>query len=85
MYPSYKAVAGFQEEKAAEISFNWALEAEKMHALLYQKSKLAVDQGKDAVLEAIHVCSVCGYTVEGDAPEKCPICGAAKEKIKAFQ
>ena len=25
------------------------------------------------------VCSVCGYTAEGEAPEKCPICGAVKE------
>ena len=25
------------------------------------------------------VCSVCGYTVEGEAPEKCPICGAVKD------
>jgi rubrerythrin len=27
------------------------------------------------------VCSVCGMTVEKEAPEKCPVCGAAK---KAF-
>ena len=25
------------------------------------------------------VCSICGYTAEGEAPEKCPVCGAAKE------
>lgn len=84
MYPAYKAVATFQEEKAAEVSFNWALEAEKTHASLYQKSKRAVDQGKDAVLASIQICSVCGYTVEGDAPQNCPICGASKEKFKAF-
>ena len=28
---------------------------------------------------AKYVCSVCGYTVEGEAPEKCPVCGAVKE------
>lgn len=28
------------------------------------------------------VCSICGYTHEGDsAPDKCPICGAAAEKF----
>ena len=26
-----------------------------------------------------YVCSVCGYTVEGEAPDRCPICGAVKE------
>ena len=30
------------------------------------------------------VCQVCGYTVEADeAPEKCPVCGAPKEKFTA--
>ena len=29
------------------------------------------------------VCSVCGYTVEGDsAPEKCPMCGVSGDKFK---
>ena len=31
------------------------------------------------------VCSVCGYTVEGEAPEKCPICGAVKEVFTAME
>ena len=28
---------------------------------------------------AKYVCSVCGYTAEGEAPETCPVCGAVKE------
>ena len=29
------------------------------------------------------VCTVCGYTEEGDhAPEKCPICSASSDKFK---
>ena len=28
---------------------------------------------------AKYVCSVCGYTVEGEAPDTCPVCGAVKE------
>ena len=28
---------------------------------------------------AKYVCKVCGYTAEGEAPEKCPVCGAGKE------
>ena len=28
---------------------------------------------------AKYVGSICGYTAEGEAPEKCPVCGAAKE------
>jgi len=84
MYPAYKAVAQFQGEKSADTSFTWALEAEKIHLSLYKKAKTAVDKKKDVALQPIHVCTVCGYTVEGDAPEKCPICNALRDKFKTF-
>jgi rubrerythrin len=84
MYPVYRSVAQFQGEKAAETTFTWALEAEKIHASLYKKAKEAVDQGHDVVLGPVQICGTCGYTVEGDAPDKCPICGAAKDKFKTF-
>jgi rubrerythrin len=84
MYPAYKAVAQFQGERAAETTFTWALEAERIHLSLYKKAKQAVDQGKDVALGPVQICSTCGYTVEGDAPDKCPICGAARDKFKAF-
>jgi len=84
MYPAYKKVAEFQGEKGAKISFTWALEAEKIHASLYRKAKQAVDRGEDVDLEPIQICEVCGYTVEGDAPERCPICRALKERFKTF-
>ncbi len=35
--------------------------------------------------EAEHInwaCTVCGYSVEGDLPEKCPDCGADKEDFE---
>jgi rubrerythrin len=84
MYPAYRAVAQFQGEKGADLSFRYAEEAEKMHLTLYQKSKQLVDKGKDPPLGKIQVCSVCGYTVEGDAPDKCPVCAASKDKFRAY-
>ena len=27
------------------------------------------------------VCTICGYTAEGEAPDNCPVCKAAKEKF----
>jgi len=84
MYPAYKTVAVAQGEKSAETSFTWALEAEKIHVGLYQKAKQAVDRGEDVDLRSIQICQVCGYTVEGDAPERCPICKALKDKFKSF-
>jgi rubrerythrin len=84
MYPAYRAVAQAQKEKNADTSFYWALEAEKNHMSLYEQAKKAVDQGKDADFGPIQVCSVCGHTVIGDAPDKCPICNTPKEKFKTF-
>ena len=84
MYPVYLAAAQFQNEKGAVLAFNWALQTEKVHLALYQKAKQAVDRGKDPTLGPIQVCANCGYTIEGDAPAKCPICGASKERFKAY-
>ena len=85
MYPVYKKVAEFQDEKEAVTSFNWALEAEKIHASMFQEAKQAVDSGKDYEIGKVQICSRCGYTTEGEAPDRCPICGAQKDKFKAFE
>ena len=85
MYPTYIEVAKFQEEKGAQRSFEYAYGTEKMHKMLYEKAKEAVDKNRDAGLGPIQVCEVCGYTLEGEAPDKCPLCGATKEKFTAFQ
>ncbi|MEM3061871.1 MAG: rubrerythrin family protein, partial [Candidatus Bathyarchaeia archaeon] len=84
MYPVFNQVAKFQEERGAESSTNWALRAEKIHASLYQKAKQAALEGKDIRIGKIQICSLCGYTVEGEAPERCPICNATKDKFKEF-
>jgi len=84
MYPTYLETAKFQGEKGAQQSFFYALSAEKTHAAFFQKAKASVDSGKDVKLGPMQICSVCGYTLEGDAPDKCPICGARKEKFRTF-
>jgi len=84
MYPAYLAVAKFQQEKQAERSMTWALEAEKAHAALYERALKSVQAGRDVELGAVQICTVCGYTAEGDAPDFCPLCGAKKEKFQTF-
>ena len=84
MYPTYLQTAQFQEEKGAERSFHYALSAEKIHAAMYQKAKQAVDSGNDVELGPVQICDNCGYTTEGDVPDKCPICGVGKDKFKTF-
>lgn len=84
MYPAFNAVARLQGESGAEKTTRWALEAEKVHAALYQKVKQAVDAGKDAEIGDIYVCSKCGFTVEGEKPNRCPLCGASADKLIKF-
>ncbi|MCX8183430.1 MAG: rubrerythrin family protein [Crenarchaeota archaeon] len=86
MYPTYIEVARFQGEKATELSFKWAYEAEKIHVQLYREAKSHVDQKNDWPLKGrVWICPVCGHTYVGDKPpEKCPICNAPKDKYVGF-
>jgi rubrerythrin len=78
MYPPMIEAAKAEDHKQAALSFTYANEVEKVHAGLYRK---AAEKMGDLEETDIHVCSVCGYTVEGDAPDECPLC---KAKKKAF-
>jgi len=84
MYPAFIAVAEVQAERSAQRSMSYALEAEKIHAAMYQEARQAVQAGRDPSLGTIYICEVCGYTVEGSAPDRCPVCNAPKERFHAF-
>jgi len=84
MYPAYKVVAELQDEKKAVKSIHYALEAEKIHAALYSEAKDSVKTGSDMDIGDINICPVCGHTVVGKAPERCPICGVQGDKFKRF-
>lgn len=84
MYPAYVEVARAQREFGAEVTFRYAWEAEKTHVVFYEKAKRSVDSGRDVELGPMGVCEVCGYTVEGEPPETCPICKATRDKFKIF-
>ena len=78
MYPAMIEAAKAENETSAERSFNYANAVEKIHAELYQK---ALDNLETPEEVDYQVCSVCGYTCEGDAPDTCPVCGS---KAQAF-
>jgi len=81
MYPDFLKVAEEEGEKQAVWSFDIANEVEKIHADLYKKASVALNKDSDLETVDYYVCSVCGNTVEGNPPDKCPICKAGK---KAF-
>jgi rubrerythrin len=84
MYPAFDAVAKMQKEKGAIRSFHYAREAELIHEKMYGDAKASAESGEDIPAASVHVCPVCGHTVIGDAPDKCPVCGLLKEKYIAF-
>jgi rubrerythrin len=81
MYPEFIAAAKEEKSKQAEWSFDVANKVEQIHAKLFQKAITAMKEKKELAKVDYYVCSVCGNTVEGSAPDKCPICGAPKEKF----
>jgi len=85
LYPAYMEIAKFQEENAAYRSFEWSYKTEKKHKALFEKAKEAVSEKKDADLGTIQVYEVCGFTLEGEAPDQCPVCGAMKNKFRSFE
>jgi rubrerythrin len=76
MYPQMIVDAKAEGKDAALRSFNYANEVEKVHAALYQKVLDSLGRNVDT---DYYVCSVCGYTAEGSAPDVCPVCGSKKQ------
>jgi len=76
MYPGMIKTAEEEGNKAAQRSFTFANEVEKTHAALYQK---AIDNLQSLEDCDYYICKVCGHTHEHNAPDKCPVCGAAKQ------
>jgi rubrerythrin len=78
MYPEYLAIARDEGNKQAAWSFDVANKVEQIHAGLFTKATEALKTGKKLEAVDYYFCSVCGNTVENEAPDKCPICGAPK-------
>jgi rubrerythrin len=80
MYPEFIADAEAEGDKKALSSFRWAFEVEKVHEALYRKALEALGKTGDGF--DYYVCPVCGYTHEGGAPDKCPVCGTLGSKFE---
>ncbi|MHB8790119.1 MAG: rubrerythrin family protein [Desulfobulbaceae bacterium] len=85
MYPVYIEVAQLQREEGAKRSFEWSYASEKIHKTLFEKGAEAVGRNEDLELGPVQVCTVCGYTLEGEAPDSCPVCRAKKDMFKEFK
>jgi len=85
MYPGFIEQAKSESNQRAEIGFTHANAVEKIHHDLYRKALEAVKSGQKLKDEPYFVCQVCGNTVAGQAPERCPVCGAPRSKFKRVE
>ena len=80
MYPPMFALADAEGHKAKRM-FGYALEAEAVHARLYQLALEAVQQGRDLTEVDFYLCPVCGYIEFGKPTADCPVCKTKAEKF----
>jgi rubrerythrin len=79
MYPQMITDAKAEGNKDAERSFRYANEVEKIHAGLYEQALANLSNQKEV---DYYICPICGYTVEPEPPEKCPVCGTKGAKFQ---
>lgn len=82
MYPEFIERAKSDKNSKAEGSFDLANRVEKIHHSLFQKALSGLESGGTSADKPYFVCQVCGNTVEGEAPENCPICGTPRSQFK---
>ena len=85
MYPDFIKQADTECHDKAKVSFDYANKVEEIHHGLYQKALKALEAGAKLNDEPYYVCQGCGHTVAGEAPDKCPICGAPKKFFKRVE
>ena len=84
MYPAYGEIAKVQNNTQASRSIRYAVKAEMDHKWMYSEARDKALNGQDIDTKPVSVCLICGHTVIGDVPDKCPVCAAAKEYYKTF-
>jgi len=85
MYPEFIEQAKAEGNKRAEVTFDFANKVEKVHHNLYEKALKALENGQELEDKPYLVCQVCGNTVAGEAPDRCPICQAPQSRFKSVE
>lgn len=79
MYPDFVKEAEAEGNKAALMSFTFAMKAEEVHARLYKEALEALEELDKTEEIFYYLCPVCG-NIEKVRPGKCSICGVPGDK-----
>jgi len=85
MYPAFIEQADKDGDETAKRTFDYANQVEEIHHRLYSRAIESVGRSEDLPQGDIYVCQGCGNTVEGEPPDRCPICGAPKRMFKKIE
>jgi rubrerythrin/Fe-S-cluster-containing hydrogenase component 2 len=77
MYPPFIKQAEAEGNKAAAMSFTFAMKAEEVHAGLYKDALENLDNTEEVYY---YLCPICG-NIEKVRPDKCSICGVPGDKF----
>lgn len=78
MYPAMIQASVEDKDIPARHSFEYAMSIEMVHAKLFKKALADLNAESATVY---YVCPVCGFTVAGEPPKKCPYCGVDAKKF----
>ena len=81
-YPQFIREAEEEGRLATVVTFQNARDVEEGHAALYKRALTAMLREE---MHDYHVCQVCGYVAEREAPAECPVCGAQREHFRLVQ
>jgi len=86
MYPEFIKTAQKGNVNLALISFNYAYQTEKKHKAMYQNALEKLNNNKENTLSSLYmVCTTCGNTYDGKAPERCGISMTPRERFITIQ
>jgi len=81
MYPLMIDDAEQENNQRALTLSTWRMKSSRCTSRNSSRAQ-AVKEGKAVKDEPYYVCQVCGNTVAGSAPERCPVCGSPASKFK---
>ena len=87
LYPAFLVHATSQLDTHAMRSFQWAMEAERTHARLYEDAVATALSGRGWTQEQLdfYVCTLCGYTAKTQEADNCPACNFVWERFEVIR
>lgn len=80
MYPPFVEQAQADGNRQAATAMNYALQAEEVHAVLFQE---ALDHPDESEEQFYYLCPLCG-NIEKERPDRCIICGVMGDRFTKY-